>query len=37
MSFGVGVGDILAVSKLARSIWGLFKDSSDQFKAIHNE
>lgn len=37
MSFGIGVGDILAVSKLARSIWGLFKDSSDQFRAIHNE
>ncbi|KAM0805007.1 hypothetical protein BDR22DRAFT_885096 [Usnea florida] len=37
MSFGIGLSDILAVSKLARSIWGLFKDSSDQFKAIHNE
>ena len=37
MSFGFGVGDILAVSKLARSIWGQVRDSSDQFNAIRNE
>ncbi|KAF6222250.1 hypothetical protein HO133_001336 [Letharia lupina] len=37
MSFGVGVGDILAVSKLARSVWSQVRDSSDQFNAIRNE
>lgn len=37
MSLGVGIGDILAVSKLALDIWGRFQDFSDQFKAIRTE
>ncbi len=37
MSFGVGIGDALAVSKLALGIWGRIQDSSDQFKAIRTE
>ena len=37
MSFGVGLGDIMAVSKLARGIWGQIRDSSDQFNAIRTE
>ncbi|MCJ1263487.1 hypothetical protein MMC22_003357 [Lobaria immixta] len=37
MSFGFGVGDILAVSKLARTTWKRFQDSSDQFKALRTE
>lgn len=37
MSFGFSIGDIIAVSALARSIWGRFRDSSDQFNAIQSE
>ena len=37
MSFGFGVGDIIAVSKLAHSLWAKVRDSSDQFNAIRSE
>lgn len=37
MSMGVGVGDILAVSNLARYIWGQVRDSYNQFNAIRTE
>ncbi|CAF9941367.1 MAG: hypothetical protein ALECFALPRED_009085 [Alectoria fallacina] len=37
MSLGFGVGDVIAVSTLARSVWGRFRDSSDQFNAIQTE
>lgn len=37
MSFGYGVGDIIEVSTLARTIWGRFRDASDQFNAIQTE
>lgn len=37
MSFGYGVGDVIAVSNLARTIWAKFRDASDQFKAIQTE
>ena len=37
MSFSVGVGDVLAVSRLAHDIWSRLRDSSDQFSAIQNE
>lgn len=37
MSFGYDVGDIIAVSTLARTIWGRFRDASDQFNAIQTE
>ncbi|KAF6219464.1 hypothetical protein HO133_003931 [Letharia lupina] len=37
MSFGYGVGDIIAVSTLARTIWGRFRDASDQFNAIQTD
>ena len=37
MSFGYGVGDVIAVSTLARTIWGRFRDASDQFHAIQQE
>lgn len=37
MSFGIGIGDIIAVSKLAYGIWGQIRDSPDQFRAIGTE
>ena len=37
MSFGFGVGDFLAVAKLANNIWQKLHDSIDQFAAIRNE
>ena len=37
MSFSFGVGDLLAVSKLAHDIWNRVHNSSDQFLAIQNE
>ena len=37
MSFGFGVGDFLAVAKLANDIWQKFHDSVDQSAAIRNE
>ena len=37
MSFGFGVGDFLAVAKLANDIWQKLHDSVDQFAAIRNE
>lgn len=37
MSFGYGVGDFLAVAKLAHGIWQKLQDSVDQFAAIRNE
>lgn len=37
MSFGYGVGDVIAVSTLARTIWGRFRDASDQFRAIQQD
>lgn len=37
MSFGFGVGDFLAVAKLANDIWQKLHDSVDQFSAIRNE
>ena len=37
MSFGFGVGDILAVAKLSRGVWARVRDSADQFKAIRFE
>lgn len=37
MSFGVGVGDIIAVSELAGKIRKRFVDSPDEYRAISNE
>ena len=37
MSFGFGVGDFLAVAKLANDIWQKLHDSIEQFAAIRNE
>ena len=37
MSFGYGVGDIIAISTLAPTIWGRFRDASGQFNAIQTE
>ena len=37
MSFGIGVGDIIAISQLARGIWKNLTESTDQFKAIRTE
>lgn len=37
MSLGYGVGDVIAVSTLARNVWGKFRDAPNQFKAIQNE
>lgn len=37
MSFGFGVGDFLAVAKLANDVWQKLHDSVDQFAAIRNE
>jgi hypothetical protein len=37
MSFGFGVGDVIAVSKLAKTIQKQFSDSPHQFKVISNE
>ena len=37
MSFGFGVGDFLAVAKLANDIWQKLHDSVDQFAALRNE
>ena len=37
MSFGFGVGDFLAVLKLANSVRERFDDAPEQFKAISKE
>lgn len=37
MSFGFGTGDIIAVSSLARTVWGRFRDSSEEFNSIQSE
>lgn len=37
MSLGIGIGDIIAVSSLARSICGQVQNSSHQFNAIRDE
>lgn len=37
MSFGIGVGDILAVIKLATKVRKEFAGAPDQFKAITDE
>lgn len=37
MSFGFSVGDIITVSRLARSLWKGFADAPDQCKAIRSE
>ena len=37
MSFGVGVGDIIAVAKIANKVRKRFVDSPDQFKAVADE
>lgn len=37
MSFGFGIGDIIAVSQLANKVRKRFVDSPDQFKAISDE
>lgn len=37
MSFGVGVGDIIAVLALASKIRERFIDSPDEFRAISDE
>ena len=37
MSFGFGVGDFLAVAKLANEIWEKLQDSVDQFATIRDE
>lgn len=37
MSFGVGVGDVISVCKLAGTVRARFVDSPDQFKAISTE
>jgi hypothetical protein len=37
MSFGLGVGDFIAVLQLANTIRGRFDDAPEQFKAISNE
>ncbi|KAI9798941.1 MAG: hypothetical protein M1833_004294 [Piccolia ochrophora] len=34
MSFGLGVGDVLAVSRLALALYGRFKDASGQLGAV---
>lgn len=37
MSFGIGVGDILAISKLARGVFKQLQDASEQSKALGDE
>lgn len=37
MSFGYGVGDIIAVSKLAWKVYRSCQDSGDEFKALSGE
>ncbi|MCJ1357416.1 MAG: hypothetical protein MMC33_007412 [Icmadophila ericetorum] len=37
MSFGYGVGDIITVAQLARSIWKRAADAPDQFKIFRTE
>ena len=37
MSFGFSIGDVIAVSSLARSIWGRYRDASDRFNVFKNE
>jgi len=37
MSFGVGVGDFIALSDLALSTWAKFRDAPEQFSAIRTE
>ena len=37
MSFGFGIGEIIAVSQLANKVRKRFVDSPDQFKAISDE
>lgn len=37
MSFGVGVGDIIAVANIANKVRKRFVDSPDQFKAVADE
>ncbi|KAI9727372.1 MAG: hypothetical protein M1834_008443 [Cirrosporium novae-zelandiae] len=37
MSFGYGVGDIIATTKLAKELYERFADAPDEFKAIRNE
>ena len=37
MSFGYGVGDVLAVSKLALDVYTAYKDAPDDFRNISDE
>lgn len=37
MSFGFGVGDFLAVVKLANDLRKQFRDAPDQYKDVSNE
>ena len=37
MSFGIGIGDIIAVAKLADKVRKRFVDSPEQFKAVSDE
>jgi len=37
MSFGYGVGDILAISKLARDVYNVYKDALGDFRNISDE
>ena len=37
MSFGVGVGDIIAVTNIANKVRKRFVDAPDQFKAVADE
>ena len=37
MSLGFGVGEFLAVAKLANDVWQKLHDSVDQFAALCNE
>ena len=37
MSFGFGVGDFLAVSKLALKVYNVYKDAPSEFRSISDE
>lgn len=37
MSFGYGIGDFLAISKLALAVYNVYKDAPDEFKNISDE
>jgi len=37
MSFGYGIGDIIAISKLALDVYNVYKDAPDDFRNISDE